>query len=542
VDVEFGILGPLEAVADGTPVPLGGRTQRAVLAALLLQANETVSVDRLVEAVWGERAPATAAHAVHVYVSKLRKVLGAEAIGHTPTGYVLRVAPGKVDLERFERHVRSARQELATNDATRACELLDEALALWRGRPLADLELESFAQASIARLDELRLAAIATRAEARLSLGRHDEVIPELEELAAEHPHDERLCGLLMHALYRAGRQADALSRYQATRVTLSEELGLEPSESLQQLERRILAREISLDRDVGESEQIRSVVVLPRRLDQLEALAAISEPFGLSRNPHEVILTWLEQPGPAKAVSSALAEASALLARLRAGLVERGARARVAAFTAADPVKDVLRLARRPEVDLIVLGRELEELEDGRFDSELTAIMSAAPCDVALCFARDAPTSGANDPIVVPFGALEHDWAALELAAWVASTTGRPLVLVGMGGGSHGEQRDASRLLADAGLLIQRASGVVAEPRLAEPGRSGLLDAMSGAGLVLVGLSERWASEGLGATRLELARAARAPVLFLRRGQRPGGLSPPEGLTLYRWSVTVAA
>lgn len=542
-EVEYRLLGPLEAVASGESVALGGRTQRAVLGALLLQANQPVSVDRLVDAIWGGRPPATAEHAISVYVSKLRKRLGSEAIGRAHGGYVLRVAPGRLDLDRFEALCRDARDALALDDPERACELLDDALALWRGPALADLQLESFAQASITRLEELRLAAVATRAEAMLALGRAQDVVPELEGTVAEHPHDERLCGLLMLALYRAGRQADALAAFQSIRKRLSEELGLEPSASLRELERKLLERDASLDLEPDEGDAIRSVVVLPHRLDQLEELAVLTEPFGLSRNPHEVILTWIEQPGPAKAVSEALAGASATLASLRARLVAHGARARVAAFTAADRTEDTLRLARRPEVDLLVLGLELADAESGSFAEEVAGVVGAAPCDVAIWFRRSDLVGVAQDgPIVVPFGALEHDWAALELAAWTAATTGRRLVLVGTADDARGERRDASRLLADAGLLVQRASGVVAEPRLAEPGYAALVDAVVDASLVVAALSERWSTEGLGTTRLELARRAPAPVLFLHRGQRPSGLSPPESVTLYRWSVTAAA
>ena len=538
--VEYRALGPLEAVVDDRPASLGGRVQRAVLGALLLHANQPVSLDWLVDAVWGEMPPPSAAHAVSVYVSRLRKQLGAEAIGRTSQGYVLRVAPGQLDLERFEELVGQARQELAGDDALRACELLDEALALWRGRAFADTRLEDFAQAHVARLEELRLAAIATRAEARLALGRTDEVVPELEALTVEHPHDERLAGLLMLALYRADRQADALACYQATRSRLSLELGIDPSQSLRELERKILAQDASLSLGPAEIEPVRSVVALPGRLGQLVALAELTGPFGRSRNPHEVILAWIEPPGPAAEVSLALAEANAVLARLRAELVEGGARARVAAFTAADRGEDILRLAMRPEVDLLVLGGELADVVDGRFDAELNRILGAAPCDVALWFERDGPEVIAKDgPILVPFGALEHDWAALELAAWLATTTGRPLVLLGAVAGSKGGRRDASRMLADAGLLIQRASGIVPESRLVEPGRGGLLEAITEDALVISGVSDRWASEGLGATRLALARSARSPMLFLRRGRRPSGLSPPEMLTLYRWSMT---
>lgn len=541
--IEYRILGPLDAVVGGRSVSLGGAVQRAVLGVLLLRANEAVSLDLMVDAVWGATPPPSAAHAVSEYVSRLRKKLGADTIGRTSGGYVLRVAPGRLDLGRFEELLGQARLALAEGDPGSAAELFDEALALWHGRPFADTRLEDFARAEVARIEELRLVAIAVRAEARLALGRADEVVPELEALMQERPHDERLAGLLVLALYRAGRQADALACYQATRSRLLVELGIEPSQSLKELERKILAQDKSLSLGPAEIEPVRSVVVLPDHLDQLEALAELAGPFGRSSNPHEVILTWIEQPGPAAEVSHALAKASAALAQLRAELVEGGARARVAAFTAADRGEDVLRLALRPDVDLLVLGSDLAELEDGRFGPELNQVLAAAPCDVALWFDRDDRAPLADDgPILVPFGALEHDWAALELAAWLATTVGRSLVLLGAAAGPDGEDRDASRMLADAGLLIQRASGVVPQPRLVEPGRAGLLEAIDEGCLVVSGVSDRWSTEGLGATRLELAQSSRSPVLFLRRGPRPSGLSPPDRLTLYRWSMTAVA
>jgi hypothetical protein len=257
------------------------------------------------------------------------------------------------------------------------------------------------------------------------------------------------------------------------------------------------------------------------------------------------VILAWIEPPGPTNEVSFALAEANTLLARLRGQLVEGGARARVAVFTAPDRTEDILRLTRRPDVDLLVLGSDLAELgdENGLFGPELSRVLAGAPCDVGLWFDRDGEVGVEPEgPILVPFGAHEHDWGALELAAWLATTTGRQLVLLGAAAASNGARRDASRMLADAGLLVQRASGVVPEPRLVEPGRTGLLEAIGEGVLVIAGVSERWSVEGLGPTRVELARSARSPVIFVRRGQRPSGLSPPESLTLYRWSMTSGA
>src|SRR5262249_12226391 len=191
--------------------------------------------------------------------SRLRRELGPASIARTAAGYVGRVAPGLLDLERFESLVGDARQELAADDPGRARELLDRAVALWRGPALAQTQLEDFAQAELARLEELRLAAIAARAEATLALDRASQVVPQLEGLTTEHPNDERLAGLLMLALYRAGRQADALACYQATRARLTEELGIEPSESLRDLERRILAQDPSLSLGAPDDEPIRS-------------------------------------------------------------------------------------------------------------------------------------------------------------------------------------------------------------------------------------------------------------------------------------------
>ncbi len=386
--IEYRILGPLEAAVDGRPAATGGRIQRAFLGVFLLRANEPLSPDRLVDAVWGEAPPSSALHAVSVYVAKLRKALGADAIAHTPAGYILRVAPGQLDLERFEALVWDARENLVAGEPGRACELLDEGLSLWRGPALVDTELEDFARADVARLEELRLGAATSRAEALLALARAGEALPELEALAAEHPHDERVAGLLILALYRAGRQGDALAHYQTTRLRLAADLGIEPSQSLQELERKILAQEPSLSLEPEEIEQVRSVVALPHRLDDLTAVAELTEPFALSRNPHEVILSWIAPPGSADKVS--LAEAHTLLASLRTQLLERGGRARVAAFTTEDRAADILRLTGRSNVDLLLLGCELTDLDDdGRFGPELTRILGGAPCDVALWFER---------------------------------------------------------------------------------------------------------------------------------------------------------
>ena len=247
--MEFGILGPLEVRRDGDTLALGGVKQRSLLAILLLHANEVVGSERLIDAVWGEQPPGTAATALHGYVSQLRKALEPGGAPYSvlvthPPGYVLHVERTSFDLPRFESLVADA--EAAEPEPAAA--LLREALALWRGPPLADLAYEAFAQPEIARLEELRLAALEDRIEADLALGRHADLIAELEQLVSTHPLRERLRGQLILALYRAGRQAEALEAYQDTRRTLVDELGIDPGRSLQELERAILRQDPSLE------------------------------------------------------------------------------------------------------------------------------------------------------------------------------------------------------------------------------------------------------------------------------------------------------
>ena len=243
--MDYRILGPLEVLAPDGPVPLGGAKQRALLAILLLRANEVVSTDRLIDALWGEEPPETAPKALQVHVSQLRKALGPDAIRTRPPGYALDVTGSELDLDRFRR----LREEAAGSPPARARDLLAEALALWRGPPLSDLTYAAFAQADIARLEELRLAAVEDRIAADLALGRHSELIAELEPLIAANPHRERLRAQLMLVLYRSGRQAEALEAFREARAVLTEELGIEPGRELRELHQSILEQDPSLDR-----------------------------------------------------------------------------------------------------------------------------------------------------------------------------------------------------------------------------------------------------------------------------------------------------
>lgn len=527
--MDYGILGPLEVVEAGRPLPLGGPKQRSLLALLILHANEVVSTDTLIERLWGERAPTTAAKVVQVQVWRLRKALGAGAVLTRPPGYVLRIHPDELDLARFERLVGEARGA----DAATASGKLREALSLWRGAPLADLAYEGCVSAEAARLEELRVVAFEERIEAELALGRHSELVAELEVAVAAHPFRERLCGHLMLALYRSGRQAEALEAYRHARELLVEELGLEPSPPLQELERAILAQEPSLVAPgvVHSAAKPRAIVVASETaaLDPLLALAA-----PLAAEPgRELILARIVGMADRETLAGAASE----LNEQREELASRGVTARSAAFTSVDRAADLVRLASEQDVVLLLVDAPLVALRQELPRGALGVVLTDAPCDVALL---TTPTNGRSPagPVLVPFGAARHDWAALELGAWIARAHGAPLQLLGS---VSGETRDASRLLADASLIVQRTAGVPAEPRLAEPGPDGLVAAARKSRLVVVGFSERWQREGLGATRLTVAERAAAPVLLVRRGLRPGGLAPSETQTRFTWSLAGA-
>ncbi len=246
--MEFRILGPLEVEVNGAPLSLKGHKPRALLGLLLLHRNQPVAPEQLIDDLWGESAPATAANTVQVYVSQVRKIV-ADRLKTEAGAYRLRVEADELDAERFERLAVEGAAALGRKSYGEASELLVDALALWRGPALSDLRYDSFAQGEIARLEELRLAAVEDRIEAELGLGRHDQLIGELEALVAEQPTRERLRGFLMLALYRAGRQADALEAYREAREVLLDELGLEPGPDLRELEQAILRQDEALSR-----------------------------------------------------------------------------------------------------------------------------------------------------------------------------------------------------------------------------------------------------------------------------------------------------
>jgi DNA-binding SARP family transcriptional activator len=535
--MELRILGPLEVRDGERSIALGGAKQRALLAILLLHANEVVSADRLIDELWGDDPPATAAHTIQVYVSNLRKALrqaaGREVVVTRPPGYVVETSPDELDLTRFERLVALGQSELGRGDAAAAADTLTEALALWRGQPLADFAYDRFAQTAIARLEELRISANEARIEADLALGRHALLVPELQALVAAHPLRERLRAQLMLALYRCGRQADALDVFQEARRALVDGLGIDPGPALQQLEHAILNQDPRLDLElpsvnatapIGQPSPERAILVGALSPAEIDRLRELAEPLARSQAPHELLLAQVVAEG------SALGATSTELNALRATLAARGVPARTAAFTSGEPARDLVLLATEQDVDLLLVGFSAQE----PLSPFLRRVLEESPCDVGLLAGAQPLRDGV---VLVPFGGAVHDWAALELGAWLASAHGTVLRLAGAGG-DLGHGRDASRLLAHAALSVQQLAGVDTEPLLVLDGPSGVVEAAEEASIVVLGLAERWREDGLGEVRSEIASRSSAPVVFVRRGVRPGGLTPKASLTRYTWSL----
>src|SRR5688572_11957202 len=284
--LQFRILGPLEVVRGDQRLAFRGSRERAVLALLVLHANRTVSAERLAEDLWSGDPPEGAIHSLRVYVSRLRQALGAagEAVVTRPSAYELQIDPATVDALRFEELVARGRDEAKAGDRHAAATTLREALALWRGPALADVAEAPFAQAQAGRLEEARLCALEDRIEADLACGRHGEVTAELEVLTRDHPFRERLWSLRMIALYRSGRQAEALRAYQQLRSTLGDQLGIEPSSALQQLEGAVLRHDPALDWHLP-GERVATVPGrLPQPLVRKERLPLVGREVELSR------------------------------------------------------------------------------------------------------------------------------------------------------------------------------------------------------------------------------------------------------------------
>jgi DNA-binding SARP family transcriptional activator len=503
--ISYRLLGPLEVRSDGEAVALPGGKPSALLARLLLDARRVVPADALVDALWAD-APASAHKVVQVYVSQLRKALGGARIETRAPGYVVRAGPDELDLARFESLVAAAQGAV---EPARRVEVLREALSLWRGPALAEFRDTPFAQAASRRLAELRLNALEQRLDAELQLGEDATLVPELEALVAEEPLREGARRQLMLALYRSGRQAEALERYRQGRRLLVEELGIEPSPALQQLEQAILRQDPALEQARGRQPPKRGAIV-----SLGSAFVELLAP--LCADGRELVLVELA------ADEVDLRERSARLERLRASLLEGGVEARTACFTSSSAAEDLARLAAEQAAELVLVAERLRP-------EALETLLVAAACDVAVAPRPDVRFEPAG-PVLIPFGGAHEEWAALELAAWIARAHALPLRL--LGSTARGGHRDASRLLASASLALQRFAGTAAEPVLVAPGPEGILREYGSLLVASLPTAE------LGRTRRILIERARVPILLVHGGLRPGGLAPDRTLTRFSWSL----
>lgn len=529
-DVRFRLLGPLEVCVEGRNLAIAGAKARLLLALLLLEANRPIPSDRLVDALWESAPPRDASNALQAHVSQLRKTLdlGREIIRSTPAGYALRLEPDELDLERFERIAHNGEHAFAQGDATAAAAHLQEALALWRGPPLADLAHHAALHAPIRRLEEIHLAALELRIEADLSLGQHATLVAELEQLIPAEPFHEGLRALLMLALYRSGRQTDALTAYQDARTTLLE-LGLEPGPALQRLQQQILAHDPELE--LAHTEPTSPHVNRPTLMVVLDGATRSVPLLDLAATlatdaDGELVLAC------PSAIEGTLTQSSNLLHEHRAALLTRNVPTRAATFVSDDAGGDVSRLAARLNVDLILIEMSSGQFADDALPTTAAQLADGASCDVAVYYGN--ADSNAAEQILIPFGGGKHEWAAVELGAWIARSRGQQLTLAGVR--ARKGKRDASRLLADASLAVQYALGIPAEPLLVDPGVDGLLAAAGPRSLMVVGLPER--QDNLGETRVRLAAESPAGVMFVRGGLRPGALTPRESFTRYTWSL----
>jgi DNA-binding SARP family transcriptional activator len=476
---EFLLLGPFEA-----SVAIPGGKPKALLARLLLDTGRVISADTLVESLWDD-PPSSARKLLQAHVSALRKALGPEAIVTRGAGYVLGAATS--DLSRFEELTERAAAE---RDAQQRAATLREALDLWRGEPLAEFRAEPFARSAADRLGELRLHALVHRMDAELELGLHERLASELQALVDEEPLREQLRARLMLALYRGGRQADALEVYRKGRRLMVDRLGLEPGPALQELERAILRQDTGLE--TAPSDERRGPVVCV-------GCAPLSLVGPLGR---EVVIVELT-------------DLAGLPAAARRVDVLRSPDVRTTSFTSGDASADAIRLAGEQEADLLVVAEATP------------ALLSGAPCDVALL--HEPAAFEPDGPILAPFGGSRDEWPALELAAWLARAHTLPLRLLGVEA-TEG-RRDASRMLAAASLALQRFAGVAAEPAIVAAGPGGVLSQEGSA--VVASLPRE-----LDPTRRALLDLSTVPVLLVHGGLRPSGLAPERSLTRFSWTA----
>jgi hypothetical protein len=412
--------------------------------------------------------------------------------------------------------------------------MLTAALATWRGDALADIAYELGFADDARRLEELRRTCRLDRIDAQLEIGAAAEIVPELEQLVTNDPLDERSRAQLMRALYRCGRLADALAAYREGRRRLVDELGVEPSPALAQLERRMLQRDPALDAAGHRAGPVadRTVVIVSQSSSDVDSLLGIGGPI-VGSTDVELVLVRVLTALPGRDDRTRVRELTRRLARTRDRLAADGIAARVAAFSSPTPGRHVATLAHQQHAALIIVDGTRELLQ-GR-SSIAAELLDASPCDVALHIPNEQPAKGSS--ILVPFGTRDHDWAALELAARIAGQTRAPLVLAGV---IEDRSSAASRALATASLIVQQATGVIAEPLLlAGHGPDPLLEAATDARLLVFGASGRREAAALDDTRSQITSRAPVPCLLVTRGARPGILAPPESMTRFRWSLS---
>lgn len=288
-----------------------------------------------------------------------------------------------------------------------------------------------------------------------------------------------------------------------------------------------------------------RSILVAPQTDAAVGQLVGLAEPLARSEPPRELIIARLVEPprgvrGGLQTENLHLERASKSINEVRARLAAEGVAARGVALTSGNVGADLVHIVEHEPVDLVIIEGRRRLLGEGVPLGDVSVLLEKAACDVAVLVAREGIEIkiGPDDPVLVPFGGAEHDWSALELGSWLAASTGAPLKLLGAAGGTDEGKSSVTRLLADAGLLVQQATGIATEPLVVAGGRDGIVSAAEGAGLLVIGLSDRWRREGLGATRSEIAKAAPGPVLFVRRGTRPGLFAPRDNVTQFNWSM----
>ena len=402
---------------------------------------------------------------------------------------------------------------------------------MWRGDPLAEFAGQWFADADRHRLAEIRLAVQCDRLDAKLALGHHQQVLGELGAVVAEHPNQERPLRQLMLALYRCGRQVDALAEYTTARTRLDDDFGLAPGTELQQLERAILQQDPALDLPAGAVPVASQPIILwSGSAEALAPMVALAAPLATEASGRELLLVRLLGEAEATDLPVAVAKQAELVHRLRRSQIV----ARSAAFTSTSPGDDLVRLADEQSCVLVLLefGDEQRSLSDVH-----TAVLADCACDVGLLAMREGQRPRAHAAVLVPFGGNDHDWTALEIGCWLARASNAPLRLLGVSEQRDGA-RDASRTLASASLAAQRSYEIVASPRSSHRVPTEF-ERTAGARALVVGLSFRRGFHGLGSVRESLLARSACPVALVRRGRRPGGFAPARAVTRFTWSLS---